>query len=274
MKYLCALLVSLPLLAQPRLEPDAPQCADSKAVPKLLMCRIDNCEAKTGDHLDVAVREDDKGEPVTNAIDGNTRAVMYECAEQVAPADVIGKAETALRAFGFDVLYKFADKEGGLTAHKGDLWVTVDAASHYYTLTEITATPPDYDSIVDAPAIEDALEKNGKAPLYGITFLPGRADIAPESVIALREVYAMMQDNPDWRIRVEGHTDSTGAKAVNMALSLKRAQTVVDYLVNRGVKRARLEAAGLGDTQPVGDNATEAGRTRNRRIQLVKIESN
>ena len=48
---------------------------------------------------------------------------------------------------------------------------------------------------------------------------------------------------------------------------------MVDYLVNRGVKRVRLEAAGLGDTNPVADNSTEAGRTRNRRIQLVKLEA-
>lgn len=274
MKYLGLLFCFIPLCAQPRLEPDAPQCADSRTLPKVLMCRIDNCESKTGDHVDVAVREDASGDPVSNSVDGNSRAVMYECADDVKPADVILKAETALRAFGFEVPYKFADKEGGLTAHKGDLWVTVEAASHYYTLTEITATQPDYDSIVDAPGMADALDKSGKAPLYGITFLPGRADIAPESVITLREVYAMLQDNPDWRIRVEGHTDSTGTKIANMALSMKRAQMVVDYLVNRGVKRTRLVAAGMGDTEPVSDNSTEAGRARNRRIELVKIDSN
>jgi len=271
-KYL-ALLFVIPLAAQPRLDPDAPNCADSRSLPKLVMCRIDNCEQKNGDHRDIPVRDDEKGDPVTNPLDGDSRAVMYECAEGVTPADIIQKAATALRAFGFEVPYQFVDKEGAVTARKGDLWVTVEAASRYYTVTELTVAPPDYDSIVDAPSMEDALEKYGKAPLYGITFLPGRADIAPESVIMLREIYALMEDNPGWRIRIEGHTDATGTKAANMALSIKRAQAVVDYLVNRGVKRARLEAAGLGDTDPVANNATEAGRTRNRRIQLVKLES-
>jgi outer membrane protein OmpA-like peptidoglycan-associated protein len=269
---LAILLLAGNIFAQGRLDADAPNCADSTTLPRLLLCRIDNCESKDGDHRDIQVREDDKGDPVSNAVDGNSHAVMYECSDEITAADVIQKAATALRASGFDVPYRFADKEGALTAHKGDLWITVDAASHFYTLTEIAATAPDFDSIIDAPSMLEALEKNGKAPLYGITFLPGRADIAPESVIALGEVAALMRDNPDMRLRVEGHTDSTGAKAANQILSVKRAQAVVDNLVNRGLKRMRFEVAGLGDTDPVADNATEAGRTRNRRIQLVKLE--
>jgi outer membrane protein OmpA-like peptidoglycan-associated protein len=272
-KSLGVLLLALPLAAQTRLAPDAPNCADSKSLPKLVMCRIDNCESKTGDHLDVPVRDDGQGgEPVTTGIDGDTRAVMYECAETTTPADIVRHASIVLRASGFDLPYTFADKEGSITARKGDQWLTVEAASHYYTVTEISAAPPDEDAIVDAPSIEDALENSGKIPLYGITFLAGRADIAPESVITLREVFTMLQDNPDWRIRVEGHTDSTGTKAANQALSLKRAQAVVDYLVNRGVKRARLEAVGKGDSDPLASNDTAAGRKRNRRIQLVKLE--
>lgn len=272
LRYCSILLISIPLAAQPpRLAPDAPGCADSKALPKLLMCRIDNCEKKDADHREITVREDEKGDEVNNPVDGDSRSVMYECREGTTPADVIQQAATALRAFGFEVPYQFMDKEGALTARKGDLWVTVDAASRYYTLTELTVTPPAVDSIVDAPGMEDALEKYGKIPLYGIQFLSGRADIAPESVLVLREIAAMMADNPDWRIRVEGHTDSTGAKAANLTLSTKRATAVVDWLVLRGVKRSRLEAVGRGDADPVADNGTEAGRTRNRRIQLVKL---
>lgn len=266
-------LLTLPLAAQGRLDPDAPNCADSKAMPKLLMCRIDNCESKDADHRDLQVRDEDKGDGLTNPVDGNSRAVMYECPEEVTAADLIQKAAVHLSASGFEVPYQFVDKEGALTAHKGDLWVTIEAASHFYTLTEITSTAPEYDSIIDAPSMLDALEKTGKAPLYGVTFLPGRADIAPESIITLREIIALLQDNPDLRLRIEGHTDSTGAKAANQILSVKRAQAIVDYLVNRGLKRTRFEVAGLGDTVPVADNSTEEGRKRNRRIQLVKLDA-
>ena len=192
MRHLCTLLLTIPLAAQPRLDPDAPRCTDSKALPKLLMCRIDNCESTPGDHRDIPVHDDGQGEPVTNPVDGDSRAVMYECSAATTPGEIVQKASAALRAFGFEIPYLFAGEEGAVTARKDDLWVTVEAASHYYTLTEIIATPPDYDSIVDAPSMQDALEKYGKAPLYGITFLPGRADIAPESVLTLREIFAML----------------------------------------------------------------------------------
>jgi OmpA family len=269
--FLRILLIAVPVFAQARLDPDAPGCTDSKTLPRLLSCRIDNCESKDGDHRDIQVRDDEKGEPV--AVDGNSRTVMYECAVEITPADIVARAATALRAFAFEVPYQFSDKEGALTAHKGDLWITMEAASHFYTLTELTVTAPDYDSIVDAPGMAEALDKYGKAPLYGITFLTGRADITPESVITLREVIALMNDNPDLRVRVTGHTDSTGTKTANSDLSFKRAQSVVDYLVRSGIKRARLEAAGAGDSEPVADNSTEAGRLRNRRIELGRLDS-
>lgn len=261
------------MLAQGSLDPDARGCADSKTLPRLLSCRIDNCESKDGDHRDVPVREDEKGEPVNNGLDGNSRTTMYECTAEMMPADIVGKAASALRTLHFEIPYQFTDQEAALTAHKGDLWITVEAASHFYTVTELTVTPPDYDSIIDAPGMAEALEKNGKAALYGITFLSGRADIAPESVLTLREVVALMNDSPNLRIRVKGHTDSTGTRAANLDLSMKRAQAVVEYLVRAGVKRSRLEAAGAGDSEPVADNATEAGRMHNRRIELDRLDS-
>jgi OmpA-OmpF porin, OOP family len=69
---------------------------------------------------------------------------------------------------------------------------------------------------------------------------------------------------------MEGHTDNVGAKSANQMLSQKRAEAVVAWLGSHGVDRARLKASGLGDTKPVGDNATEEGRAKSRRVKLVK----
>ena len=272
MRPLAILLLAIPLCAQGRLDPDAPNCTDSKSLPKLLACRIDNCESKDGDHRDFQIREDDKGDPVTSSVDGNSRAVMYECPDETTAAEIIEKAASHLRAYGYDVPYQFADKEGRADRAQGRF--VADGGSRralqhaHRDDRDRTRLRLDNRCALHARSAR----KSGKAPLYGITFLPGRADIAPESVIALREIFALMQDNPEMRLRVEGHTDSTGTKAANQILSVKRAQAVVDYLVNRGLKRIRLEVAGMGDADPVADNSTEAGRTRNRRIQLVKIE--
>jgi OOP family OmpA-OmpF porin len=74
--------------------------------------------------------------------------------------------------------------------------------------------------------------------------------------------------NPNVNIEVAGHTDSVGNDAYNMALSEKRANTVRDFLISRGVPADRLTARGYGETEPLADNSTEDGRSQNRRVGL------
>jgi OmpA-OmpF porin, OOP family len=257
----------------PKLAADQAGCVDSKLFPKLLECRIDSCEKKDSDHRDVAVGEDEKGEAIVTSLEGNSRSVMYECREGTTPASVIEKAALALKTAGFDIPYRFAEAEASLTARKDDSWVTVDAASRFYTLTEITGVGPDFESVTDASSMSDMLERYGHVPVFGIQFLPGRADLTPESSTILEEVLTLMNDHPTWGLRVEGHTDSTGSKMANLTLSFRRASAVVSWLTNRGIKRIRLEPQGIGDVRPIGDNTTEAGRTKNRRIELVKTSA-
>ena len=257
----------------PRLAPDQAGCVDSKLLPKLLECRIDNCEKKESDHRNIVVGEDEKGEPVNTAVDGNSRSVMYECREGTTPASIVEQAAAGLRAAGFEIPYKFADAESALTARKSELWVTVEAVSRYYTLTEINSVAPDFDAVTDAASMADNLERYGRVPLYAVQFVPGRAELAPSSSAILDEVIAMMNDHPAWRLRIEAHTDNTGTKMGNMTLSFKRASAVVTWLTGNGVKRSRLDPQGIGDAHPVADNSSEAGRNKNRRIELVKIPS-
>jgi len=254
-----------------KLSPDQAGCVDSKFLPKLTECRIDNCEKKDIDHREIAVSEDGNGDVVETPIDGKSRSLMYECREGTEPRSVIERAEAGLKAGGFEIPYKFADAEGSLTAHKDDFWIVVDAAAHYYTLTEITAVPPEFDSAVDADSLAEMLEHFGHVALYGVQFFPGRPDLEPASSGVLQEVVTMMNDHPNWRIRVQGHTDNTGTKAGNMTLSMRRATAVVQWLATNGVRRVRLDAQGIGDAHPVSDNTTEAGRAKNRRIELVKL---
>jgi flagellar motor protein MotB len=73
--------------------------------------------------------------------------------------------------------------------------------------------------------------------------------------------------------RIESHTDNSGTKMLNMTLSARRAAGVVAWLSGRGIKRLRMEPAGLGDTHPVADNSIEEGRAKNERIELVKLSA-
>jgi OmpA-OmpF porin, OOP family len=257
--------------ADAKLAPDQAGCVDSKFFPKLLACRIDNCEKKDSDHREVSVGEDQKGEAISTSIEGNSRTVMYECGEGTTPASIIQQAATALKAAGFEIPYRFSDGEASLTARKDDLWITVEAASKFYTLTEISSTEPDFEAATDAASMAEMIERYGHMPLYGIQFLPGRPDLTPDSEAILAEVVTMLSDHPTWHLRVEGHTDSTGTKMGNMVLSSKRASSVVNWLAAKGIKRLRLDPQGMADMRPVGDNSTEEGRSKNRRIEIVKI---
>jgi outer membrane protein OmpA-like peptidoglycan-associated protein len=103
-----------------------------------------------------------------------------------------------------------------------------------------------------------------------LSFDTGRADLKP----ALRPVLDQFAQGLDSTLHVfiVGHTDSTGGDAINEPLSLRRAQTVSDYLQSRGVPAARLETAGRGSREPLADNATESGRAMNRRVEIFLRE--
>jgi outer membrane protein OmpA-like peptidoglycan-associated protein len=117
-----------------------------------------------------------------------------------------------------------------------------------------------------------ALSTDGRVATRGILFDFNSAVIRPESTPTLAQIGSMLKDHPELRIRIEGHTDATGDDASNLKLSEQRASAVRAYLQqSHGIDGGRLEAAGLGETRPVADNATPEGRQNNRRVELVKL---
>ncbi len=104
--------------------------------------------------------------------------------------------------------------------------------------------------------------------LPDVTFPVDSATISPQMREVLDDVAASMVQYPNSLIDVMGHTDSTGSAQYNLDLSRRRAESVTDFLVSRGVARARIEAIGYGEDYPVADNTTEAGRAQNRRVEI------
>ncbi len=103
----------------------------------------------------------------------------------------------------------------------------------------------------------------------GVTFAFNSADIQPRFVEPLTKTARTLANYPDSTIDVIGHTDSVGAESYNYDLSLRRADTVANFLIRRGVAGGRVAAYGRGETEPIASNDTEAGRARNRRVELV-----
>ena len=94
-----------------------------------------------------------------------------------------------------------------------------------------------------------------------------------EGVTKLAEIATVLKEDADSRVIIKGYTSSEGSDAHNTELSERRANAVKNQLIGAGVEASRLTAVGLGESSPIGDNATEAGRARNRRVEIEVIPS-
>lgn len=102
-----------------------------------------------------------------------------------------------------------------------------------------------------------------------VTFGVDQADIQSRFFPVLGDVAETLKRYPQTLIDVAGHADATGPDAYNQTLSERRAVSVADYLISRGVLRDRLYVVGYGETRPIASNATEAGRAQNRRVEIT-----
>ena len=105
-----------------------------------------------------------------------------------------------------------------------------------------------------------------------ISFDKGRAEIKPALHAILDQFANGLSGQPKTEVRIVGYTDSTGSDAINMPLSVNRASSTRDYLVSRGVAANRIVIDGRGEKDPIGDNNTEAGRAKNRRVEIFLAE--
>jgi outer membrane protein OmpA-like peptidoglycan-associated protein len=103
-----------------------------------------------------------------------------------------------------------------------------------------------------------------------VLFASAKFDLLNTAMTKLDQVAdALKAQDPDKRMVVEGHTDSTGSERTNQALSLNRASSVRDYLVSRGVASEKITAVGMSSTKPIADNRTAENRANNRRVEIV-----
>lgn len=123
---------------------------------------------------------------------------------------------------------------------------------------------------INADDLYDEIEQAGKALIYGIYFDTDKAAIKDESAPALQAITELLDKHAGLKLYVVGHTDDTGSVQHNQSLSSARAKAVVDRLIQSGIAATRLSPVGVGPHAPQGSNDNEAGRTLNRRVELVK----
>lgn len=266
----CAFLLCAPLLrAQDEERKDAEGCKESPLVTRFPGGIINSCENKEFDQYDFPLGNDKDGNPLTKHVEGEFHSWDIATHDGVSELQVFRNFQTALKTAGFTVDY--AESPYVLTAHKGGTWILIESKGAYYYQTIVTSKEMKQEVTADASSLKDEIDKSGHVAVYGIHFETGKAAIQPDSEDTLKQLAALLQQNPTLKLRVEGHTDNQGSLAANQLLSEKRAQAVVAWLVAHGADAAQLKAQGLGQTKPVADNSTEDGRAKNRRVELVKI---
>jgi outer membrane protein OmpA-like peptidoglycan-associated protein len=118
------------------------------------------------------------------------------------------------------------------------------------------------------PVIAPEVKKRVDYAANYILFATGKYQLLSKSYKGLDEVVKILQDNPLMKLSIDGHTDNVGADELNQTLSQNRANAVKDYFVSKGIAESRLTSLGHGETTPIADNKTSAGRQKNRRVEM------
>jgi outer membrane protein OmpA-like peptidoglycan-associated protein len=157
----------------------------------------------------------------------------------------------------------------------GMWWTEGDekAPADFWDGSKTTATVgscPQWKAVGTEQQIARELEKFGRSRVYGINFDSDSDRIKDESRPTLDKIVALLKEKADWKLTIEGHTDSTAGAEHNQRLSERRAAAVSSYLTGAGIDASRLSSAGYGATRSVATNDTALGRAQNRRVELTK----
>lgn len=166
------------------------------------------------------------------------------------------------------------DSEDRCPAAKGEMALKGCPDRDKDGIADIDDRCPDVAGIPEnkgCPEIKAETKKVFEQALRGIQFESGKDVIKPVSFPILDQVVKVMVENPEYNLEINGHTDDVGKDEANLILSQKRAEAVKKYLVNKGIGEGRLKATGFGETQPVADNKTAAGKAQNRRVEFKVI---
>jgi OOP family OmpA-OmpF porin len=159
--------------------------------------------------------------------------------------------------------------KGGSSSHNLRFVTAGIGIEHRFLAPEpVEAAPPP----PPPPPPPPAAPMKKKIILRGVNFDFDKSNIRADARPVLDEAIDTLKDAGDVRVSVEGHTDSVGTDAYNQGLSMRRANSVADYLAAGGISRSRMEVDGFGESRPVASNDTDDGRAQNRRVELKVIE--
>jgi OOP family OmpA-OmpF porin len=241
------------------------------------------------------------GAAKTQRVEGRVYTVAYSNPEGRSVLEIYRNYEQGLLKAGFQAMFSCLGETCGdgatvgetqfydpsyvrrflvakLTRAQGDVYVSLLIQAQAANMTgdthlAVIETKPMETGLVkvDARTMNADIGTTGHVALYGIYFDTGKSIVKPESNSTLQEIAKLLAANLTLKLHVVGHTDSVGDLTANMELSRQRAAAVVQALTTRfAAGSGRLRADGVGPLAPVASNRDEAGRAKNRRVELVE----
>jgi OmpA-OmpF porin, OOP family len=244
-------------------------------MPHYVLAYLTSFEERQFDAVEFCVMEG--GRPAKRRVEGRHRKYVYtfDKSSGAAPASylqIVRNYQNAAAAYGGDTLCETQTWTTIRLAPEGrETWVELRRrGADSYVLVILDRGGMAQDVVASAESLPSGLVQHGRVEVPGIFFDFGEAEVKPESDAALAEVAKLVKASSPLALWVVGHTDSVGTAAANVKLSTERAAAVVRVLTGRfGVDAKRLVPHGAGPYAPVATNSTEAGRAKNRRVELV-----
>lgn len=263
------ILVSWPVLTLWSQE-DAEGCRDHPLLTRMNNYYLSGCEEYEYDSAEFYDVEDNE-----YVIEGHKWVLHYSLKEDFDPPGqlkVYRNYINAIKRIGGTIIN---EKDGVMKLTRGgkEIWIGVWASDDGsdYELTIVEKKEMEQEVVADPQALANDIATFGHASVYGIYFDVDSDVIKPESQPSLQAIATLLQNNPQLKVFVVGHTDMTGSLEHNLDLSRRRAQAVVKALVGQfRIAENRLEAKGVGPLSPVATNRNEEGRQLNRRVELVE----
>jgi outer membrane protein OmpA-like peptidoglycan-associated protein len=277
-KHSKLLLAGVVLLASTfsNADEDSEGCKDYPMFNRMPNYYIAECESKQFDAYNFTVENSTSEDAKTESVEGKFYYHYQLNSDSAEPSalQIFRNYENALKQINAKIMGKVIEQNNSysficakVTKGKNEVWI------------KLTVSQPDYEIVIlekenmtqsiQAKDILDALNTSGYIAL-DILFDTGKATVKPESQDIVNEIFNLLKSNTSLKVSIEGHTDNVGDAAGNKKLSEQRAKTVMDILIAKGIGKDRLSSIGWGQEKPVADNRTEEGRTKNRRVEIVK----
>jgi outer membrane protein OmpA-like peptidoglycan-associated protein len=191
---------------------------------------------------------------------------QYQPPPGLGLAPLLGLYHTSLLRAHWTIVSELHAAGVTLSAHYGEngrnIWATLHLAETAYSIAVADAT-------IAQNRLAADLGSKCHLALTGVLFDFNKSTLKPESDAVLRQVAALMTQDPVLKLEIQGHTDNVGSDAYNQPLSEARAHSVVTWLNQHSIARPRLTARGYGKTRPIATNATDEGRAQNRRVEIA-----